>query len=48
VPLGGLDPGANVSGAVVFEVPNSAKNLTLYFEPYWPFQTGRVSFVVPK
>jgi hypothetical protein len=48
VPLGGLDNGATLSGAVLFEVPDTARNLTLYFSPDWPLTTHRLGFVVPR
>lgn len=47
-PIGGLDNGATVSGAVVYEVPDTARNLTLYFAPNWPLTTHRLGFVVPQ
>ena len=48
LPLGGLDNRATLSGPVVFEVPDTARNLTLYFSPNWPLTTHRVGFVVPQ
>lgn len=48
VPLGGLDPGASVSGNISFEVPDGASNLTLYFAPDWPSSNRRIGVVVPK
>lgn len=45
-PNGGLDSGKSLAGTIAFEVPDSARNLTLYFLPHWPLQTNAITIPV--